>query len=335
MCGPHRVLVVWGSAREGNTRPTLECGGGQPLIRWQSEFNRIEIKGRMKNDIDLIAAAELAFASDPGNVAYAAIFYITIKIDEGAQFRIGKVDIVGMELPPDTVRLREGIETVSGEVFSASALREDSQKLTERLSEDGYAFATVEPQTAISEETKTVDVLFQADRGKPVVVDRIEIEGNTKTRDKVIRREMRLQEQELFSANEAAQEPRGAPAPGLLPGGEHHHPARGGGGPDERRRRREGGADGRLQRRRRLQLRATRSSSTCASRRSTSSAAASASSLNADVGSIRRNICSRSPSRTSSTRRSRSASTLFNWRLEFDDFTRGGTRRRDARSPIR
>jgi outer membrane protein insertion porin family len=126
--------------------------------------------------------------------------YITIKIAEGDQFKIGKVDIVGTDLPPDSVRLREGVETISGEVFSASALREDSQKLTERLSEDGYAFATVEPQTAINDEEKTVDVVFQADRGKPVVVDRIEIEGNTKTRDKVIRREMRLQEQELFSA---------------------------------------------------------------------------------------------------------------------------------------
>jgi outer membrane protein insertion porin family len=126
--------------------------------------------------------------------------YITVKIAEGEQFKIGKVDLAGTELPPDTAKLQEGLDTVGGEVFSASALREDSQKLTERLSEDGYAFATVEPQTAIDESAKTVDVTFQADRGKQVVVDRIEIEGNSKTRDKVIRREMRLQEQELFSA---------------------------------------------------------------------------------------------------------------------------------------
>jgi outer membrane protein insertion porin family len=126
--------------------------------------------------------------------------YVTVKIDEGAQFKVGNVGLTGTELPPDTTRLRDGLDTVSGEVFSAGALREDSQKLTERLSEDGYAFATVEPQTAVNDEAKTVDVTFQADRGKQVIVDRIEIEGNTKTRDKVIRREMRLQEQELFSA---------------------------------------------------------------------------------------------------------------------------------------
>ncbi len=126
--------------------------------------------------------------------------YITVKIAEGEQFKIGNVAVAGTELPPDTTKLQEGLDTASGEVFSASALREDSQKLTERLSEDGYAFATVEPQTAIDETAETVDVTFQADRGKQVVVDRIEIEGNSKTRDKVIRREMRLQEQELFSA---------------------------------------------------------------------------------------------------------------------------------------
>jgi outer membrane protein insertion porin family len=126
--------------------------------------------------------------------------HVTVKVDEGEQFRVGKVDVQGPSLPPETKPLREGLETAPGEVFRASALREDSQKLTERLSEDGYAFATVEPQTDIHADERTVDINFQVDRGRQVVVDRIEVTGNTKTRDKVIRREMRLQEQELFSA---------------------------------------------------------------------------------------------------------------------------------------
>ena len=126
--------------------------------------------------------------------------HVTVKVDEGEQFRVGKVDVQGPNLPSETKPLREGLDTAPGEVFRASALREDSQKLTERLSEDGYAFATVEPQTDIHAEERTVDINFQVDRGRQVVVDRIEVTGNTKTRDKVIRREMRLQEQELFSA---------------------------------------------------------------------------------------------------------------------------------------
>ena len=81
-----------------------------------------------------------------------------------------------------------------------AALRDDVQRLTERLSEDGYAFANVEPATDVDPPSKMVNVTFQVERGSPVTVDRIEVTGNTKTRDNVIRREMRLQEQELFSA---------------------------------------------------------------------------------------------------------------------------------------
>jgi outer membrane protein insertion porin family len=127
--------------------------------------------------------------------------HVVVKIDEGDQFRVGEVSIEGPNLPAGATALRTGLATVPGEVFRASALREDGQKLTERLSEDGYAFANVDPQTEIHGEEKKVDITFQVDRGKPVMVDRIEVTGNTKTRDKVIRREMRLQEQELFSAS--------------------------------------------------------------------------------------------------------------------------------------
>jgi outer membrane protein insertion porin family len=127
--------------------------------------------------------------------------HITVKVDEGEQFQVGEVKIEGRSVPTDRARLGEGLATASGETFSAGALREDVQKLTERLSEDGYAFATVEPDTQVRAEEKRVDVTFQVDRGSPVVVDRIEVAGNTKTRDHVVRREMRLQEQELFSAS--------------------------------------------------------------------------------------------------------------------------------------
>src|SRR5262249_57708009 len=120
---------------------------------------------------------------------------------EGEQFRVGEVTVDGPNLPAKGAPLREGLGTAPGEVFRASALREDAQKLTERLSEDGYAFANVDPQTDVHADSKTVDIAFQVDRGKQVVVDRIEVTGTTKTRDKVIRREMRLQEQELFSAS--------------------------------------------------------------------------------------------------------------------------------------
>jgi outer membrane protein insertion porin family len=124
---------------------------------------------------------------------------VVVKIDEGDQFKVGEVGVAGKDVPADTAAVRRELATAPGDVFRASSLREDVQKLNERLSDDGYAFATVEPQTEVHADTKTVDVTFQVDRGRPVIVDRIEVTGNTKTRDQVVRREMRLQEQELFS----------------------------------------------------------------------------------------------------------------------------------------
>jgi outer membrane protein insertion porin family len=124
---------------------------------------------------------------------------VRIKIDEGQQFKIGEVTLTGPGLPTDVAPIRAKLQTQSDETFSASDLRDDVQKLTERLSDDGYAFATVEPATKIDPDRKVVDVDFQVDRGKPVTVNRIEVTGNTKTRDQVVRREMRMQEQEPFS----------------------------------------------------------------------------------------------------------------------------------------
>lgn len=123
---------------------------------------------------------------------------VTMKVDEGDQFTVGEVRIEGKDIP-EISDVREQLAMVGGEVFRASGLREDVQKLTERLSDDGYAFASVDPQTDVRADDKKVDVTFAVDRGKPVIVDRIEVTGNTKTRDQVVRREMRLQEQELFS----------------------------------------------------------------------------------------------------------------------------------------
>src|SRR5438034_1243753 len=73
--------------------------------------------------------------------------HATGKIDEGDQYRVGAVGVAGENTPADTKPLLQGLAITPGEVFKASALREDTQKLTERLSEDGYAFASIEPET--------------------------------------------------------------------------------------------------------------------------------------------------------------------------------------------
>src|SRR5205823_6864911 len=95
--------------------------------------------------------------------------HITVKIDEGDQYQVGEVAVAGENTPTDTKLLLQGLQITPGEVFKASALREDTQKLTERLSEDGYAFASVEPETEMRPEEKRVDITYKVERGKPVV----------------------------------------------------------------------------------------------------------------------------------------------------------------------
>jgi outer membrane protein insertion porin family len=124
---------------------------------------------------------------------------VVIKIEEGEQFAVGKVGIQGKDVTVTTADLAGKLATIEGQVFEASTLRDDVQLLTDRMSEDGYAFAKIEPATTVDTDKKTVDVMFVVERGSPVTVERIEVSGNTKTRDYVVRREMRLQEGELFS----------------------------------------------------------------------------------------------------------------------------------------
>jgi outer membrane protein insertion porin family len=124
---------------------------------------------------------------------------VVIKIEEGEQFAVGKVGIQGKDVNVTTADLAGKLATIEGQVFEASTLRDDVQLLTDRMSEDGFAFAKIEPQTQVDLEQKQVNVNFLVERGAPVTVERIEVTGNTKTRDYVVRREMRLQEGELFS----------------------------------------------------------------------------------------------------------------------------------------
>ena len=125
---------------------------------------------------------------------------VTIKIDEGDQYTVGKVDIGGDVLPvmqPAYDRL----SLASGEVFRTSKLRDDITALTEVYGDQGYAFVNVTPDTNVNPSAKTVDVTYKVSKGPEVYLDKIEITGNSKTRDKVIRRELELQEQQRFSGS--------------------------------------------------------------------------------------------------------------------------------------
>ena len=126
--------------------------------------------------------------------------YVTVRIDEGEQYTIGEVGIVG-EYPGSENQALRAVEVEEGEIFKASYLREDVFRLTGFFSNLGYAFVNVEPETRIEQDDSVVHIAYRIDQGPEVYIDRVDIAGNTKTRDKVIRRELRIAEQSKFNAS--------------------------------------------------------------------------------------------------------------------------------------
>ena len=124
--------------------------------------------------------------------------YITVNIDEGDQFVIRDIQLAGEFIVPED-ELFELISVSRGEVFSRKEISQSSVDLGSRLGEEGYAFANVNAVPEVDEEANEVEVTFFVDPGKRVYVRRINFEGNIKTRDEVLRREMRQMEASWIS----------------------------------------------------------------------------------------------------------------------------------------
>jgi outer membrane protein insertion porin family len=129
---------------------------------------------------------------------------IVIRVHEGDQYRVGKVEIGG-ELIEDGKQILKKIKITSGQIFRGSRLREDITSLTDMYTNKGFAFAQVDPVTNVNAQDKNVDIALIVTRGPPVYFNRVLVSGNNKTRDNVVRRELLTTEQELFSGNMVTQ----------------------------------------------------------------------------------------------------------------------------------
>jgi outer membrane protein insertion porin family len=126
--------------------------------------------------------------------------YIGIHIDEGEQFRLGKIDFSG-DLLLSKPELMARLTIRPGEIFNRTKLLHDRTSIEEVYQDLGFAYANITPLTAIHEEDRTVDLNFEVQKGVKVYLERVEIAGNTKTRDTVIRREMRIYDGDLYSGS--------------------------------------------------------------------------------------------------------------------------------------
>ncbi|MGD0865746.1 MAG: outer membrane protein assembly factor BamA [Rhizomicrobium sp.] len=126
-------------------------------------------------------------------------FYITFTVDEGVVYKFGKVEIESKikELDPKT--LRPLVPIVDGTTYNAELVDKAIDALTNAAGTKGYAFAEVHPRIRRDRDTRTVDVVFQVEQRSRVYVEKINIVGNTRTLDKVIRREFRLVEGDAFN----------------------------------------------------------------------------------------------------------------------------------------
>ncbi|MHB8066379.1 MAG: outer membrane protein assembly factor BamA [Desulfobaccales bacterium] len=124
---------------------------------------------------------------------------ITIPVEEGPQYKVGQIDFQG-ELLDDKAKLKSLIELPKEKVYSREVVQQDLTTLSDFYADSGYANADITPLVKENNQELTVDVTFDFHKGRKVYFDRIDIAGNVRTRDKVIRRELRVYEQEMFSA---------------------------------------------------------------------------------------------------------------------------------------
>ena len=124
---------------------------------------------------------------------------ITIPITEGLRYDIAKIEILGGEDVIPTEEIREQMLLFEGDVFNRSRLIADVREIAARFSNRGYAFAEVRPATRTNDEKKTVDVTIRISEGRRVYIGRVEVKGNTRTRENVIRRNVRVVEGSLYS----------------------------------------------------------------------------------------------------------------------------------------
>jgi outer membrane protein insertion porin family len=136
--------------------------------------------------------------ADPEVVQKDNWIYITIKLVEGDRYKVGSINVDG-ELILSKEELLSGLKLSKEEYFSREVLRKDMLALTEIYSNYGYANADASPDVEPDPEKKVVNVTYTLTKGELIYFDKITISGNTKTRDKVIRRELEVQEQNLYN----------------------------------------------------------------------------------------------------------------------------------------
>ena len=126
-------------------------------------------------------------------------FYITFVVDEGELFTFGKVEIESTLPGVNAGALRSELQTASGATYDQSAMDRTVERLTLTVSEQGFAFARVRPRAVREPGSRVINVTYVIDQGPRIYIERINVIGNLRTHDHVIRREFRLAEGDAYN----------------------------------------------------------------------------------------------------------------------------------------
>jgi outer membrane protein insertion porin family len=162
---------------------------------------------RIASDLDLIKKvylkngyADMRVVSS--NAEYSAEkkgFIITIVVDEGEQYRVANVDVESRISDIDANRLRNSVRTKAGNVYNAEDVDKTLDGINGEVARKGYAFAQVRPRAERNLENRSVNLVYTVEEGPRVFVERINVRGNTRTRDYVVRREFDMGEGDAYN----------------------------------------------------------------------------------------------------------------------------------------
>jgi outer membrane protein insertion porin family len=191
---------------EGTLRSEMQLKTGG-WLSWYSKDN-LYSKQKLTADLETIRSyylnrGYLEFVIESTQVSITPDkkgIYLTISIREGKKFTVKDIRLAG-ELLGKEAEFKELIVLKPGDTFSSAKLTESTKAIAEVLGNYGYAFATINPQPDIRRDLAEVDLTLVIDPGRRIYVRKVEISGNAKTRDMVIRREMRQFESSWFDGD--------------------------------------------------------------------------------------------------------------------------------------
>ncbi len=125
-------------------------------------------------------------------------FIVTFNVSEGEPFTVAEVGFRGYTVFEET-ELREGLKIKDGEIFQRAKIQDEVRRLTDMYGNRGYSFTGVVPKIDTNDEERTASIIFTIDEGEMMRIRQINIYGNDKTRDNVIRREIRVDEQDVIN----------------------------------------------------------------------------------------------------------------------------------------